>query len=85
MERDKRGAMSIEMIIAVLIAVVVLLVVVVYFTQTFKKATGPIEEITGSIEKAVECNKLCDQSDQKYCTDKCDNVPGVSCNKLTCP
>ncbi len=84
MKSNKRGAISIEMIIAIIIAVVVLLLVVLYFTQTFERATGPVGGVIG----AIECETYCTAKDStRYCDANCGDVLaklGKSCEEISC-
>ena len=69
--RNKKGAISIEMIIAIIIAVVVLLVVVSYFIRTFGRSTAPVDTTL----KAIECEGYCQAKNQaSYNDNKCSEA-----------
>ena len=80
LKNNRKGAMSIEIIIGIILAVVVLLTVLLFFTGAFEKATEPI----GGTLSAIECKGYC-QAENKEAFDR--NNCGYVLAKLgdTCP
>ena len=75
MNRSKKGAISFEQIVLFILAIVVLVLVVVYFTGTFKRLQGPVNDTISVIEKGLECSKACDAGDStKYANLGCSTV-----------
>ena len=68
---NKKGAISIEMIIYIILAVIVLLVAVSYFVKTFGKSTEPVDLTL----KVIECEGYCQAKNQAaYNTNQCSEA-----------
>ncbi|MFC1685796.1 hypothetical protein ACFLZZ_02105 [Nanoarchaeota archaeon] len=80
MKSNKRGAISYEQIILFIVAIVVLILVVGFFTDAFSDLRKPVDIATDEIDKGIECRSTCqDKGFDKFCSDKCYEVSGMTC------